>query len=59
MRFEQKIFGKFQGLSSFTRKIALCSLTKFCVFESCTNIQSFRRFDIGFWQTLKQVYRKL
>ena len=52
------IFNHSEDLPYFTRKIALCSLTKFCIFESCTNIQSFRRFDLGSWQTLKQV-RKL
>ena len=39
--------------------MVLYSLTKFGIFQSCTNHQWLRRFDKGFWQTWKQIYRKL
>ena len=37
--YTEKVSTKFQTLSYFSRKMVLYSLTKFCVFESCTNIQ--------------------
>ena len=37
----------------------LYSLTKFGIIKPWTNIPWLRRFDLGFWQTSKQIYRKL
>ena len=51
--------GEFQGQPRFTRKIDLHSFTKFRISKSWTNIPWLRRFDLGFWQTSKQFYRKL
>ena len=36
-----------------------CLSTKLCIFESCTKIQSLKRFDLNSWQTLKQIYSKI
>ena len=36
--------------------MVLYSLTKFDIFQPCTNNQSFRRFDLGFSQISKQIY---
>ena len=33
--------------------------TKLGIIKIWTNIQLFRRFDLEFWQTLKQIYRRL
>ena len=57
--YKEKLFGKFQGLLCFTRKIVLYSLTKLGNFQRWTNIPWLRRFTIGFWETSKQIYRKL
>ena len=57
--YKEKLFGKFQGLLWFTRKIVLYSLTKLGNFQRWTNIPWLRRFTIGFWETSKQIYRKL
>ena len=37
----------------------LYSLTKFGNFKRWTNIQWLRNFDLSFWETSKQIYRKL
>ena len=39
--------------------MVLYSLTKFSIIKSWTNTPWLRRFDLGFWQTSKQIYRKL
>ena len=58
--YKEKLFGKFQGLLCFTRKIVSYSLTKLGNFQCWTNnIPWLRRFTIGFWETSKQIYRKL
>ena len=59
LQYRQKIFREFQGLSHFPRKMILYSLTKFVIRKTWTNIQWLRVFDLGFWQTSKQVFRKL
>ena len=59
LQYMEKFFGKFQHLPHFSRKTILYSSNKFCIFEFFINIQLHRRFDLGFWQTSEQVYRKL
>ena len=56
-QYRDNIFGKFQGLPRFPRKIVLYSLTKFDIFEPCADTQLLQRLDLGSWQTLKQVFR--
>ena len=50
---------RFKGSLAFTEKKGLYLLSKFCIVESFTNIQSSRRFDLSFLKTSKQIYRKL
>ena len=57
--YRERFFEKFQHLLCFPRKMVLYFLTKFCIFEPFTNIQAHRTFDLGFWSTSEQVYRKL
>ena len=52
LQYRRKVFGEFQALPHFLKKMVL-----FC--NLWTNIQSFKRLDLVFWQTPKQVYRKL
>ena len=55
----EKVFGEFQALPRFPRKMVLYSSTKFGILKPWTNIPWPRRFDLGFWQTSKQIYQKL
>ena len=57
--YRKKVFGEFQALRHSLRKMVLYSSTKFDILKPWTNIKSLRRFDLGLWQTLKQIYRKL
>ena len=59
LKNSEKVFWRFQSLHPFPRKMVLYLWTKFCIFESCTNIQSLRRFELSFWQIAKQIHRKL
>ena len=43
----------------FRRKLVLYSSTKFAIIKPWTNIPWPKRLDLGFWQTSKQIYRKL
>ena len=56
---KDKIFGEFQGLPCFPKKLVLYSSTKFWILKIWTNIPWLKRFDLGFSQTSKQIYRKL
>ena len=56
LQYAEKFCGKFQGLSGFPRKMVLCLWSKFSILKHCTNIQSFRRLELHFWQTSKQIY---
>ena len=58
LQYQQKVFQEFDGLSGFPRKIVLYSPTKFGILKPWANIKSLRRFDLGFWQISKQIYRK-
>ena len=59
LQYKQKVYVEFQGFSHFPRKMVLYSWTKFCMLKPWTNIQSLRKFHLGFWQASKQIYRKL
>ena len=59
LQYEQKYFAEFQSLSRFPRKMVLYWSTKVGIIKPWTNIQSLRTFDLGFWQTSKQICRKL
>ena len=59
LQYKQKVFEEFQGMSPFSRKIVMYSSTKFGILKSWTNIQLLRTFDLVFWETWKQIYRKL
>ena len=41
------------------RKMVLYSSTKFRIIKPSTNIPWLRGFDLGFWKSSKQIYRKL
>ena len=58
LQYTDKFYGKFQRLASFPRKMFYSS-SKFCIFETFRNNQSQRIFNLSFWQTSEQVYRKL
>ena len=55
----RKFRGSFSVCLAFPEKMVWCSSSKFYIFEPFTNVQSHIRFDLGFWQTSEQVYRKL
>ena len=60
LKYSEKVFEEFQGLLRFPRKNSFVySSTEFGILKPWTNIQSLRRFDLGFWKTSKQIYRKL
>ena len=59
LQYRKKVFEEFQDLPGFTRKMVFYSSTKFGILKPWTNIPSPRRFDLGFWQTSKQIYRQL
>ena len=43
----------------FPRKMVLYSSTKFGILKPWTIISNLVRFDLGFWQASKEIYRKL
>ena len=59
LQYKKKVFGEFQYLPRCPRKMVLYSWTKFGILKPWTNIPRPGRFDLGIWQTLKQIYRKL
>ena len=50
---------EFQRLPRFPRKMVLYSSTKFGILKPLTIISNHIRFDLGFCQASKQIYRKL
>ena len=50
---------EFQRLPHSARKIALYSSTNFHILKPWAIISNLIRFDLGFWQASKQIYRKL
>ena len=59
LQYRGKDFWQFQGLSRFPRKMVFYSSTKFGIMKPWTNIPWLRIFDWRFWQTSKQIFRKL
>ena len=59
LQYKEKVSGEFEALSPFSRRIVLYSLTKFRILKPWTNIAWPKRFEFGFSQTSKQIYRKL
>ena len=58
LKNREKVFGEFQPLPRFSRKMILYSSIKFGTLRPWTNIPKLIRFDLSFWQTSKQIYRK-
>ena len=46
-------------MNCYPRKMVLYSSTKFRIIKPSTNIPWLRGFDLGFWKSSKQIYRKL
>ena len=59
LQYKENVFEEFPGLSYFPRKMSFYSSCNLSILKRWTNIPWPRRFDSGFWQTLKQIYRKL
>ena len=59
LKYREKVLEEFQRLPRFPRKMVLYSSTKFGILKPWTIISNFLRFDLGFWQASKQIYRKL
>ena len=58
IQYTEKVFEEFQGLSDLPRKIIYYLFTRLDLTKPWTNIIWLRRFDLFFWQTEKQIYRK-
>ena len=50
---------EFQRLPSLPRKMVWYSTTKFVILKPLTIVSNLIRFDLGFCQSLKQIYSKL
>ena len=50
---------EFQSLAGFPRKMVLYSSTKLGILKTLTIVSNLFKFDLGFWQPSKQIYRKL
>ena len=59
LEYREKVLEEFQRLPRFSRKMVLYSSTKFGISKPLTIISNHIRFDLGFWQASKQIYRKL
>ena len=59
LKHRDKVFGEFPAFCCFPEKLVLHLSRKFCILKPDSNIHSLRRFDLGHWQTSKQIYRKL
>ena len=59
LKYREKVLEEFQRLPRFPRKMVLYSSTKFGILKPWTIISNLVRFDLGFWQASKQIYRKL
>ena len=60
-KFQHKepVFGEFQNLPWFPRKMVLYLLSKLSITKPLKNIQLLRNFDLAIWQTSKWIYKKL
>ena len=59
LKYRKNNLEEFQCLPRCPRKMALYSSTKFGILKRLTIISNHIRFDWGFWQASKQIYRKL
>ena len=59
LQYTQKAFREFQDLPCFPRKWFCIHPQKFEIIKTWTNILWLRRFDLGFSQTLKEIYWKI
>ena len=58
LKYRETVLEEFQRLPLFPRKMVLYSSTKFGILKPWTIILKLIRFDLGFLQTSKQIYRK-
>ena len=58
-KYKENKLNEFQRLPGFSRKLVLYSYTKLGILKPWTLITNLKRFDLGFWQASKQIYRKL
>ena len=59
LEYSEKVLEEFQRLLRFPRKMVLYSSTNFRILKPWVIISNLIRFDLGFWQSSKQIYRKL
>ena len=59
LKYRENNLGEFQRLPPFPKKLVLYSSTKFGILKPSTIIRNLIRFDLGFSQPSKQIYRKL
>ena len=59
LKYREKVLEEFQRLPRFPRKMVLYSSTNFRILKPWAIISKLIRFDLGFWQASKQIYRKL
>ena len=59
LKYREKVLEEFQRLPRFPRKMVLYSSTNFHILKPWAIISNLIRFDLGFWQASKQIYRKL
>ena len=59
LKYRENDIETFQRLPCFPRKMVLYSSTKIGILKPSTIISNPIRFDWGFWQASKQIYRKL
>ena len=59
LEYSEKVLEEFQRLPRFSRKMVLYSSTKLWILKSWNIISNLIRFDLGFWQASKEIYRKL
>ena len=59
LKYREKVLEEFQRLSHFSRKMVLYSSNKFGILKPWTIVSKLIRFHLWFWQTSKQIYRKL
>ena len=59
LQYRENVFGEFEALSRFPRKIVLYLSTKLGIPKSWTNILWPRILDFGLWHTSKQSFKQL
>ena len=59
LEYSEKVLEEFQRLLRFPRKMVLYSSTKLGILKTLTIVCNLLKFDLGFWQPSKQIYRKL